>query len=95
MQTKHEVVVKQCSKCKKDFSRRTDLNNHYCTRAFDSVEKFTRYHLRPIGTLVQLLAQRNQNDRDSDDYEMEQEDPNVTPKFSALQLHELCTNGMK
>ena len=89
------MVVKQCSKCKKDFVRRRGLNNHYCTHAFDSTEKFTRYHLRPIGTVVQLLAQRKDNDRDSDESEMEQDDHNVTPKFSPLQLHELCTNGMK
>ena len=90
-------VEKKCPKCKKTFAKRRALNDHLCTKAFESDAEFTRYHLRPIGTVVQLLAQKKDKNPNPDISAMDQDqdtDPNVTPKFSPLQLHELCSSGI-
>ena len=88
------VVIKECAQCHQTFDRGIRYRNHLCTKIRRTARNFTKYHLRPLNSVLEVLSRQNGTvPNPLGPIDNNEPDSAVAPPLSNLQMHTICHSG--
>ena len=94
--SKHSIQekTKECQECHQKFDRGIRYSNHLCTKVRRSPQKFTKYTLRPLNSVLEVLSRQNGTvPNPLGPIDNNEVNSTVAPPLSKLQMHTICHSG--
>ena len=92
--SKHAIVMKECEQCHQTFDRGVRYGNHICTKIRRTPRQYTKYRLRPVNSVLEILSRKNGTiPNPLGPIDNNEADSTVAPPLSNLQMHTICHSG--